>query len=180
MLPFRTIQYKLIRRLPKRLRAWNVYVTMDFNGIESLKQYLLHLDSHFYQIKILKLSDVKSKLVYTKISLKALLKVKRSISSRLFSAERANFEVAYKRNVTYIQKIKLKKMTPLEHGRETSSEYGNKKSIPLEVAYVDIYKDAPKLDAEYMVLLKPKRLSRVRYSRYKAWTNGYGLIQDPL
>ena len=37
MLPFRTIQHELIRRLPRRLRVWNVYVTMDFNGIESLK-----------------------------------------------------------------------------------------------------------------------------------------------
>ena len=37
-----------------------------------------------------------------KISLKALLKVKRSISSRLFSAKRADFELAYKRKVTYI------------------------------------------------------------------------------
>ena len=69
-------------------------------------------------------------------------------------------------------------MTPLEYGRETSSNH--KKATPLEIAHVDIHEDAPKLDAEHIILLKPKRLSRVRYSRYKAQTNRHGLIQDPL
>ena len=51
---------------------------------------------------------------------------------------------------------------------------------PLEIAHVDIHEDASKLDAEYIVFLKLKRLSRVRYSRYKAWLNGHSLIWDPL
>ena len=57
-------------------------------------------------------------------------------------------------------------MTPLEYSRETSSNY--EKATPLEVTYIDIYKDTSKLDAEHIVLLKLKRLSRVRYSRCKA------------
>ena len=85
-------------------------------------------------------------------------------------------------------------MTPLEHAEATSSKSNKKvywkydqdnlsdygKVTPLEVAHVDIHEDAPKLDAEHIVLLKLKRLSRVRYSRCKAWTNGHGLIWDPL
>ena len=42
------------------------------------------------------------------------------------------------------------------------------KIYPLEIAYIDIYKDNPKLDAEYIILHKLKRLSRIRYSRYKS------------
>ena len=60
--------------------------------------------------------------------------------------------------MTYIQEVKLKKMTPSEHSKVT----------PLEVAYVDVHEDAPKLNAEYIVLLKLKRLGRVRHSRCKA------------
>ena len=72
-------------------------------------------------------------------------------------------------------------MTPSEHANETSMEHG--KVTPLEVAHLDeaqIHEDTPKLDAEYVALLKPKRLGRVRHSRCKAWTNGHGLIWDPL
>ena len=77
-------------------------------------------------------------------------------------------------------------MTPLEYGEATSSKYNKNdlsdygKETPLEVAYLDVYEDTPKLNAEYIVLLKLKRLGRVRYSRCKAWINGYGLIWDPL
>ena len=80
-------------------------------------------------------------------------------------------------------------MTPLEHSRKASLEDSktahlrlnrkvyrkyNKnnlsnysKETPLEVAYIDIHEDTPKLNAEYIVLLKSKRLSRIRQSRYK-------------
>ena len=58
--------------------------------------------------------------------------------------------------------------------KKASLDYG--KVTPLEVTHVDIYKNAPELDAEHIVLLKPKRLSRIRHSRCKAWTNGHGLI----
>ena len=80
-------------------------------------------------------------------------------------------------------------MTPLKYSNKTPSEYTNgtsldydkitplvlkeasldySKVIPLEVAYIDTHKDTPKLNAEHIVLLKPKRLSRIRYTRYKA------------
>ena len=36
------------------------------------------------------------------------------------------------------------------------------------------------MDAEYVVLLKPKRLSRIRYTRYKVRIGGYNLIYLPL
>ena len=36
------------------------------------------------------------------------------------------------------------------------------------------------MDVEYVVLLKPNRLSRIRYTRYKAWVGGYDLIYLPL
>ena len=45
---------------------------------------------------------------------------------------------------------------------------------------MDIHEDAPKLDAEYVVLLKLKRLSRIRHARYKVWVGGYSLIYLPL
>ena len=38
----------------------------------------------------------------------------------------------------------------------------------LEIAYVDIYKDTAKIDEEYIVILKLKLLSSVRYNRYMA------------
>ena len=63
----------------------------------------------------------------------------------------------------------------------TPSEYS--KVTPLEVAYLDkaqIYEDTLKLDAEHVVLLKLKRLSRIRHARYKAWVGGHGLIYLPL
>ena len=89
ILPFRTIQHELIRRLPRRLRVWNIYITIDFNSIESLKQYLLRVDSHFHREN--KPINVKSKPLCTcsssfirKVSLKASLKVKNT-SHRLFS-----------------------------------------------------------------------------------------------
>ena len=50
----------------------------------------------------------------------------------------------------------------------TPSEYN--KVTPLEVAYLDkaqIHEDTPKLDAEYITLLKLKRLSRIRHTRCK-------------
>ena len=56
-------------------------------------------------------------------------------------------------------------MTPLEYSREKSLDYS--KVTSLEVAHIDIYEDTPKLDSEYSILLKPKRLSKVRYRRYK-------------
>ena len=195
MLPFRTIQYKLIRRLPKRLRTWNIYITMDFNNIESLKQYLLRLDSHFHQNELLKPSDVKSKPSYTcsssfirKVSPKASLKVKNA-SHRLFSGQA--IEVAHERKVTHIQEVKVKKMTPLEYSNKTPSEHTNgtglehnkvipsvlkeasldhSKVTPLEVAHIDVheYKDILKLDEAHLRLLRPKRLGRIRHTRYKA------------
>ena len=54
---------------------------------------------------------------------------------------------------------------------------------PLEVAHLDeaqIHKDTPKLDAEYVTLLKLKRLSRIRHARCKVWVGGRSLIWDPL
>ena len=45
---------------------------------------------------------------------------------------------------------------------------------------MDVHEDTPKLDAEYIVLLKLKRLGRVRYSRYKVQVGGYDLIYLPL
>ena len=63
-----------------------------------------------------------------------------------------------------------------KYNKNTLSDQG--KETPLEVAYMDIYKDTPKLDVEHVVLLKLKRLSRIRYSRYKAWLNGHDLILD--
>ena len=80
-------------------------------------------------------------------------------------------------------------MTSLEYSNKPPSEYTNgtgleynkvtpsvlkeasldySKVTPLEIAHMDVYKDTPKLDGEYIVLLKLKRLDRVRYSRYKA------------
>ena len=52
--------------------------------------------------------------------------------------------------------------------KEASLDYN--KVTPLEVAYIDIhkYKDILKLDELYLRLLRLKRLSRIRYSRYKA------------
>ena len=79
--------------------------------------------------------------------------------------------------MTYIQEAKLEKMTPSVL-KEASLDHG--KVTPLEVAHMDVYEDALKLDAEHIVLLKLKRLSRVRHSRCKAWTNRHGLIWDPL
>ena len=70
-------------------------------------------------------------------------------------------------------------MTPSEHANETSIEYG--KVTPLEVAHLDeaqIYEDTLKLDAEHVALLKPKRLSRIRHARCKAWVYEYGLALD--
>ena len=197
ILPFRTIQYELIRRLPKRLRQWNVYINMDFENIQSLRHYFLRVDSHFHREN--KLSDVKSKPVCTKISLKALLKVKRSTSSRLFSAEKA-IEVAHERKVTHIQEAKLEKMTPSEYDNKTPSEHTNGtglehnkatpsvlkeasldhgKVISLEVAHIDVHEDAPdKLDEVHLRLLRPKRLGRIRHARCKAWVYEYGLALD--
>ena len=59
-------------------------------------------------------------------------------------------------------------MTPLEYSREESLDY--EKTTPLEVAHIDIYEheDILKLDEVYLRLLRLKRLSRVRHSRYKA------------
>ena len=64
-------------------------------------------------------------------------------------------------------------MTPSEHSKVT----------PLEVAYLDeaqIHEDTPKLDAKYVALLKLKRLSRIRYARYKVQVGGHSLIYLPL
>ena len=111
--------------------------------------------------------------------------------------------MAHKRKVTHIQEAKLKKMTPSEYGNKTPSEHTNETSLehnkvtpsvlkeasldyskvtPLEVAHIDAYeyKDIPKLDEVYLRLLRPKRLSRIRYTRCKAWIGGYGLIYLPL
>ena len=70
--------------------------------------------------------------------------------------------------------------TPSEHTNETSIEH--KKATPLEVAHLDVYeyKDIPKLDEAYLRLLRPKRLSRIRYARYKVQIGGYDLIYLPL
>ena len=59
--------------------------------------------------------------------------------------------------------------------KKASLDYG--KVTPLKVAYIDIYKykDILKLDEVYLRLLRLKRLSRIRYSRYKAWINRYDL-----
>ena len=193
-LPFRTVQYKLIRRLPKRLRIQNVYVSIDFQNIESLRKYFLRIDSHFHREN--KPSDIESKPSYTyrnsfirKVSLKASLKVN---SHRLFSGQA--IDIAHKRKVTHIQEVKLKKMTPSEHSEAASSksdkkvhqEHGHKPSLdqekvtPLEAAHIDVHKDTPKLDAEHIALLKPKRLSRIRHARCKAWVGGHSLIYLPL
>ena len=70
-------------------------------------------------------------------------------------------------------------MTPSEHANETSIEYG--KVTPLEVGHLDeaqIHEDTPKLDAEHVALLKPKRLSRIRHTRYKAQVYEHGLALD--
>ena len=143
---------------------------MDFHNIESLKQYLLRLDSHFHRTnQPSQPSNKQNESPYTysssfirKVSLKASLKVKNA-SHRLFS--RQAIEVAHERKVTHIQKAKLEKMTPSVL-KEASLDHG--KVTPLEVAHVDVHEDALKLDAEHMALLKPKRLSRVRHSRCKA------------
>ena len=58
--------------------------------------------------------------------------------------------------------------------KKASLDYS--KVTPLEVAYIDIYEDTPKLDAEYIILLKLKRSSRIRHTRYKVWIGGHGLI----
>ena len=73
-------------------------------------------------------------------------------------------------------------MTPLEYSEANSSKSNKKvywkynknsfsdysKETPLEVVYMNVHKGTPKLNAKYIVLLRLKRLSRVRYSRCKA------------
>ena len=86
-------------------------------------------------------------------------------------------------------------MTPSEYTNGTSLEYNKvtpsvlketsldySKVTPLEVAYIDIYKykDILKLDEVYLRLLRPKRLSRIRYTCCKVWVGGYDLIYLPL
>ena len=94
-------------------------------------------------------------------------------------------------------------MTSLEYSNKTPSEYTNGtgfeynkvtplvlkeasldyiKVTPLEVAHIDIheYKDILKLDELYLRLLRLKRLSRIRHTRYKVWMEGYDLIYLPL
>ena len=97
--------------------------------------------------------------------------------------------------MTHVQEAKLEKMTPSEHGEAASSksnkkvywEHGHKPSLdqekvtPLEVTHLDeaqIYEDTPKLDAEHMALLRPKRLSRIRHARCKAWAHEHSLTLD--
>ena len=49
---------------------------------------------------------------------------------------------------------------------------------PLVVTYLD--KNTLKLDAEYVVLLKLKRLRKLRYTRHKVLIGEYSLIFLPL
>ena len=74
-------------------------------------------------------------------------------------------------------------MTPSEYSKAASSKSNKKvywehshkpsldqeKATPLEVAYMDIHehKDILKLDEAHLRLLRPKRLSRIRHTRYK-------------
>ena len=58
-----------------------------------------------------------------------------------------------------------KKSTPLKYSKTAGLDY--EKATPLEVAQVNIHNDTLKLDAEYIILLRPKRLSRIRHTRYK-------------
>ena len=80
--------------------------------------------------------------------------------------------------------LKLNKAASSKSDKKVYQEHGYKPSLdqekatPLEVAHIDIYEDTPKLDAEYIVLLKLKRLGRVRHSRYKAQIYKYGLALD--
>ena len=79
--------------------------------------------------------------------------------------------------MTHIQKAKVEKITPLEHGREESLDYS--KVIPLEVAHIDAHENASdKLDEVYLRLLRLKRLGRIRHARCKAWVYEYGLALD--
>ena len=87
--------------------------------------------------------------------------------------------------MTHIQEAKLEKITPLEYGNKTPSEYTNGtglehnkatpsvlkeasldygKATPLEVAHIDVYEyeDIPKLNEAHLRLLRPKRLGRTR------------------
>ena len=70
------------------------------------------------------------------------------------------------------------KATPLKHSKTAGLDH--KKATPLEIAQVNIHEDALKLDAEHITLLRPKRLSRIRHTRYKAWVGGHSLIYLPL
>ena len=79
--------------------------------------------------------------------------------------------------MTHVQEAKLEKLTP-SILKEASLDHG--KVTPLEVAYMDVHEheDVPKLDEVHLRLLRPKRLGRIRQSRYKAWTYEYSLALD--
>ena len=64
-----------------------------------------------------------------------------------------------------------------EHGYKLGLDHDGKET-PLKVAHIDAQEDVAKLDAKHLRLLKPKRLSRIRQSRYKAWAYKYGLALD--
>ena len=62
--------------------------------------------------------------------------------------------------------------------KEASLDYS--KMTTLKIPHVDTYKDTPKLNEEYIVLLKLKRLSSARYSKYKSKLIRFSLIYIPL